>query len=113
MTDASRIPERADLRPLAPDDVERERVVGAVMSRLAGRPQLAPQPPAALLESVTFVRPGWVATAAAAIIVLSAAVALVDRDPPPSPESVIVSWADRQYVPTNGELLTAFLGYTP
>ena len=88
-------------------------MVGAVLDRLAGRPQLGPERSAALLESVIFVRPAWVATAAAAIIILSAAVVLLTRDTPSSPESVIASWAERQHVPTNGELISAFLGYTP
>lgn len=104
---------RVDLRALAPDQAEQERLVEAIMGRLAGRAQLPPERPEAVLEAVAFLPSRWVATAAAAIFLLSVAVVLLTRNPPPSPEEVIAAWADRQHVPTNGELLTAFLGYTP
>lgn len=113
MTDSSDTPGRVDLRALAPEEAERERAVSAVMSRLAGRPQRPPERSDAVLEAVAFLPSRWVATAAAAIIILSAAVVLLTRDPPPSPEATIAAWVDRQHVPTNSELLSAFLGYTP
>jgi len=113
MTERSDTPGRPDLRALAPNEAQRERVVGAVMGGLAGRPQRPPERSDAVLEAVAFLPSRWVATVAAAIIILSAAVVLLTRDPPPSPEVVITAWADRQHVPTNGELLSAFLGYTP
>jgi hypothetical protein len=114
MTDSDNSPGRIDLRALAPDAVEEERLVGAVMGRIAGRPQLPPERPDAVLEIVAGILPSrWLAAAAAAIILLSAAIVSLRRNPPPSPEAVIAAWADRQHVPTNGELLHAFLGYTP
>lgn len=113
MTEHTDTPGRADLRTLAPNEAERERVVGAVMSGLAGRPQRQPERSDAVLEAVAFLPSRWVATAAAAIIILSVAAILITRDPPRSPEATIAAWVDRQHVPTNGELLSAFLGYTP
>ena len=105
-------PGRIDLGGLAPDAVQEERVVGAVMGRLASRSQLSPRRPDAL-EAVAFLPSRWVATAAAAIILVSAAVLWLEPNPQPSPEAVIASWAKGQHVPTNSELLATFLGYTP
>jgi hypothetical protein len=113
MTDSSNTPGRVDLRALTPEEAERERVVGAIMRGLAGRPQRPPQRPDAVLEALGFLPFRWVAVAAAAIIILSAAVVLLTRNPPPSAEATIAAWINQQHVPTNSELLSTFLGYTP
>jgi hypothetical protein len=105
--------ERIDLRALAPDREQEERLVGAVMGRLGGRPQLPAGRPPAVLDAVALLPWRWVAAAAAAIILVSALILSLGRNQPPSPEATLASWIDRQHVPTNGELLATFLGYTP
>ena len=84
------------------------------MAQLPGRPQLRPVRPDDVLETVAGFLPfRWVAAAAAMIIVASGAVIALARRPAPPPEAVIAAWVDQQHVPTNGELLSTLLGYTP
>ncbi len=100
-----------DLRPLAPDADESEIIIGAVMARLAGRPQLAAMPTDILVIVGNHVPRAWIATAAALMIAASLAVVWSSRGRPAPIDATIATWAIEQHVPTNGELLLAFQGY--
>ena len=105
--------DRIDLAVLAPDVEESERVIGAVMARLASRPQYAPGPaPLGVLEIIgRYLAPRWIAAAAALVVFASLAGIAANRRAASTAHTAIATWADRQHVPTNGELLLAFQGY--
>ena len=111
MTEPRERPGRVDLRALEPSAEQAERVVAAVMTRLASRPQRPPVPEDVLALVGKGPAPAWIAVAAALLIAASAA--LISRTAPrPAPlDSVVALWARQQHVPTNGELLVAFQGY--
>ena len=114
MTELPDPPGRIDLRALGLDDAAQERIVGAVLAGLGGRPQRATAPSDDVLETLArFLPPRWTAAAAILVVVASAAFVALGRDPPPSLEETVAAWADRRHVPTNAELLSTFLGYTP
>lgn len=107
-------PARMDLGPLAPDAADSERIIGSVMARLASRPQRTPAPVSDVLEIVGKLLPTrWIAAAALLAMVGSSLAITATRARPASPsaDALIASWAERQHVPTNGELLLAFQGY--
>ena len=116
MSDPNDTPPRFDLRPLAPDAIESERIVSGVMARLASYPQQARARPDVLeIIGGSFAsRPVWIAAAAAIVAIAGVAMLTVtpnDSAPAGSVSTLIATWADRQHVPTNGELLYAFQGY--
>lgn len=112
MTESHDRTERIDLRALAPESAESERVIGAVMARLASRPQLSAVPTNDRLAIVgRYLAPAWIAAAAAVAIACSVAVVSSTDDQPAPVDAMVTMWADQQHIPTNGELLLAFQGY--
>jgi hypothetical protein len=114
MSDSRNEPDRVDLRALASTDVQADRVIGGVMSRLATRPQIVEPPPSDVLTIVgRHFPPAWIAAAAALAIAASAAVVASRRNEAAatSIDMTVATWAAQQHVPTNAELLAAFQGY--
>jgi hypothetical protein len=101
---------RIELRPLdwPPDTDQADRVIGAVMRHIAVHPRRRES----VLEALApYLRP---ALAAAAVLVAAAAASLVVApDVAAEQDSPIARWAEAGHVPTNGELLAAFRGYSP
>ena len=116
MSDANDTPRAVDLRPLAPDAIESERLVTGVMARLRSYPQVPPARPDVLeIIGGSFAsRPIWIAAAAAIVAIAGGAMLTAapnESAPAGSVDALVATWADRQHVPTNGELLRAFQGY--
>lgn len=110
MTDQTRDPGRIDLRAIdePADPNQAERVIAAVRSRK----RVPMSETADVLAGVAaWSRP---ILAAAAALLLAATATLLrtrERAQDDQPVSVVASWAESSYVPTNGELLAAFQGY--
>ena len=112
MTEQRGRPPRADLQALAPTPAQTERVIGAIMARLATRPQGVGSG-GDLLELVGgFLSPAWIA-AAVLVIAGSAAVMASGRfgAETTSADTTVAAWAAQEHVPTNAELLLTFQGY--
>lgn len=114
MTDSQKDPprDRLDLRPLAPTDAERERVIGDVMARLASRPRFPDR--TGLVEAVGELLPPMWAVAATALLAAGSMLAVaryrhVGNDA--TLYSTVASWTAAEHVPTNAELLLTFQGY--
>ena len=99
--------ERLDLSGVAPSSQATDRVVGAVMARVRAQGSGA----AGVLQVIgVSVRFRWVA--AAAVLVATAALALMSRANPRSASfDPLAQWVSSRHVPSNAELLTAFQGY--
>jgi hypothetical protein len=110
MSDPRNERERLDLRPLAPTDAQADRLIGGVMARLSTRPQLSATRGNVLELVGQYVPPVWIAAAAALLIAVSLAVSARTRQGETAMDRV-VTWATRQHVPTNAELLMTFQGY--
>lgn len=113
MTDPHTEPGRIDFGMLT-DDPEFARV-DRVMARVhaqrqAGQPRSADGSPLHMLEA--YARP--IAMAAAILIAVSlASVAIpVHAAAPVTPQQTLASWVSGNHVPTNGELLRTFEGYS-
>jgi hypothetical protein len=111
MTEPRERPGRVDLRALDPLAGQAERVVAAVMARLASRPQRPPVPEDVLALVGKGPTPAWIAVAAALLIAASAALISRTAARSASLDRVVATWVGQQHVPTNGELLLAFQGY--
>jgi hypothetical protein len=84
-------------------------VIRSVMERLSGsrfRPDF--------MNSLSRLQRGMAAAALVSVLV-AISVVLSDRREPDQIEvfDVLESWARASHVPTNGELLTAYIGYRP
>jgi hypothetical protein len=110
MTEPSRPPGRIDLRAIDADDPRRvDRVVGAVLQRIAALP---PRPAAvSVLEAVS--QYARLALAAAVILAVAASLLVTQRRDSGDDTSLaaLADWATEAHTPTNGELLAAFAGY--
>lgn len=105
---------RIDLTALgAEDPVQADAVVQAAMARIrAGAPQREPL----LADLAGWWRPGLAAAAAVLLFALGAVLARQRSGPetalPATVEARVLDWAESAYVPSNGELLAAFRGYS-
>jgi hypothetical protein len=103
---------RLDLHDLdaAADDARTNAVVAAVLSRISAGASRRDYHIAALVRA----QRALLAVAAALVAAATATIVSAPRRPPePFTADVIASWAESRHVPTNGELLAAYRGYTP
>lgn len=105
---------RIDLTALGRSNpAQADSVVGAAMSRIRAR---TPEREPLLADLAGWWRPGLAAAAAIVLctlgIVLARQRAGSGNAPPASVEARVLDWAESGYVPSNGELLTAFQGYS-
>src|SRR5688500_19038755 len=102
---------RLDLRAIEPDTAAENRVVAAAMSRLRATPQLPADDVGDLARRA--LRPMLVA---AAVLIAAAAGVVLMVDSPgvadQQPDATVASWIEASHVPTNGELLLTFHGYS-
>ena len=111
MTDSVDFPpgDRIDLTALdaSRDDRRADAVVQSVMSRITRT--------ASVVDLFPFARfQRGMAVAAAVLLVVAGTVVLATSRPAPNDTAdVIAEWAGASHVPTNGELLTAYMGYRP
>jgi len=106
--------ERIDLTTLgSPDPEQADRVVRAAMARIQA---MAPAPEPLLADLDAWWRPGL--AAAAAIALLALGMMLARQRPGPeavlraSVEARVLEWAESEHIPSNGELVAAFQGYS-
>jgi hypothetical protein len=103
---------RVDLHALeaGADDARTNAVVAAVLSRIAASASRRDDDIAALARA----QRALLAVAAALVAVATATIVAAPRRPTEPPTTdVIASWAESRHVPTNGELLATYRGYTP
>jgi hypothetical protein len=103
--------ERVDLRALdaAADDTRRDALIRMVLNRIEETSRDVADDLARLRRA----RRRLLAPAALLAGVAAAVVFAVPRRPPvPLPDPILI-WAQSTHLPTNGELLAAFQGYTP
>lgn len=103
---------RLDLHDLdaGADDARTNAVVAAVLSRISAGASRRDYDIAALVRA----QRALLAVAAALIAAATATIVSAPRRPTePRTADVIASWAESRHVPTNGELLAAYRGYTP
>lgn len=104
-----RVESRLDLRALdVGEDVAREdAVIQAALRRISTRARDAEWP-----DWLTRAQRG-VAAAAAVLLLLAGAVLLTQSEPhaPTDPAELLQHWARSSHIPTNGELLSAYMGY--
>jgi len=110
MTDISREPGRIDLRAIdeLADPARAERVIVAAMAHVAANRNSRSD----VFASIAIcARP--LLAAAAALVVIATGTLMVTQRPAQDvqPVGVVVSWAESNHVPTNGELLAVFQGY--
>jgi hypothetical protein len=100
---------RLDLRALdVTDDLAREdAVILAASRRISTRAHDAEWP-----DWMTRAQRG-LAAAAAVLLLMAGAVVLAqsDQSAPADPAELIQHWARSSHIPTNGELLSAYMGY--
>jgi hypothetical protein len=106
--------ERIDLSALGKADPRQtDSVVAAAMVRVLAT---APQREPLLADLATWWRPGLVAAAAVVLLALGLVLTrqgrLAESGAPTSLESRVLEWAESGHVPTNGELLATFQGYS-
>jgi hypothetical protein len=103
--------QRLDLRALEPDAAVEHGVVAAAMSRIRATPQMPADDVGDLARRA--VRP--VLVTAAVLIAAAAGVVLMVDSPgvaDQQPDATVASWVEASHVPTNGELLLTFHGYS-
>ena len=103
--------QRLDLRAIEPDAAAANRAVAAAMSRIRATPQLPADDVGQFARRA--VRP--VLVAAALLIAAAAGVVLMVDSPgvaDQQPDATVASWIEASHVPTNGELLLTFHGYS-
>lgn len=110
MTESPRQPGRIDLRPIdhPPDQLQAERVITAAMARFASERDSNSD---VLANIVIYARPLLAVAAALVLIATGTLISTQRQTEPIEPASVLASWAESSYVPTNGELLAVFQGY--
>lgn len=111
MTDSSSKPGRIDLRVIddPADPLQAERVIAAAMSRMSVTRESNGD---VLATIVAYSRP-LLAAAAAILLIAAGTLAVTQRRmQDDQPESVLATWAEASHVPSNGELLATFQGYT-
>jgi hypothetical protein len=100
---------RLDLRALdVADDVTRkDAVIQAALKQISTRARYAEWP-----DWMIRAQRG-LAAAAAVLLLLAGAVVLTqsDQGAPLDPAELIQQWARSSHIPTNGELLSAYMGY--
>ena len=100
---------RLDLRAIEPDAAVEDRVVATAMARIRATAQFPPDEVGDLARRV--VRPALVA--AAVLVAAACAVLMVDSPAADQqPDATVASWVEASHVPTNGELLLTFHGYS-
>lgn len=114
MTDEMRKPGRVDFTAIS-DDPEFANV-GRVMTAVFAQSGAGSESPVLSRRGMFRVVLGHAGTlAAAAAILLTASLttlALLARTPASAPGQTLATWVQSNHVPTNGELLSTFEGYT-
>ena len=111
MTDSLREPGRIDLRAIdePADPLQAERVIAAAMSRIVADGESSGD----VLASIgVYARPLLATAAALVLIATGTLIVTQSRTPTDQSASMLASWAETSHVPTNGELLAAFQGYS-